>query len=139
VFFIIILLSNCSTFSSKIVDCPNTTSPKGTEEIIAISESGTRVYIGFRGLEFYCTSNGSEIDMDVSINIRSVRKSFTEDDFVPITVSLVSVDTENKEYDRDDFSYSQFLLKGSRTVDRPTKMDVVIPNNGKVYIGIKQN
>ena len=34
---------------------------------------------------------------------------------------------------------NQFLLKNNKTIDRKTKMDVDVPFNGKVYIGLRQN
>ena len=60
-----------------------------------------------------------------------------DNDYVPITISLVSVDINNKEYDRDEFSYSQFLLKGNKIIERSTNMGIDVPKNGKVYIGIR--
>ena len=74
-----------------------------------------------------------------SILVRSIRNNIKDDDYVPIIISLVSIDKENKEYDRDQFSYSQFLLNNNKTIDRKTKMNVDVPFNGKVYIGLKQN
>jgi hypothetical protein len=135
----LLLISSCSTFKKEIVKCPPITSPKGSEEIIAKSENGISTYMGLRDVEFTCASNGVDIDMTVSVNIRSIRNNIKDDDFVPITISLVSIDKENKEYDRDQLSYSQFLLKNNKTIDRKTKMDVDVPFNGKVYIGLRQN
>ena len=77
--------------------------------------------------------------MTVFVNIRSIRNNIKDDDYVPIIISLVSIDKKNKEYDRDQFSYSQFLLNNNKTIDRKTKMNVDVPFNGKVYIGLKQN
>ena len=95
--------------------------------------------MGFRGVELYCTNSGEDINMKASVNIRAIRKNSDDDDYVPITISIVSVGIHNKEYDRDEFSYSQFVLKGSKIVERSTNMDLNVPNNGKVYIGIRQN
>ena len=95
--------------------------------------------MGFRGVELYCTNSGTDIDMKASVNIRAIRNNSDDDDYVPITISIVSVDINNKEYDRDEFSYSQFVLKGSKIVERSTNMDLNVPNNGKVYIGIRKN
>lgn len=134
---LLIVLSSCSTFKKEVVNCPSITSPKGTEEIIVNSQNNLPVYIGFRGIELTCVKNGSYIDMEAVVNIRSIRNNINEDDYAPIKISLVSIDDSNKEYDRDDFKYSQFLLNGKRIIDRITKMNVEVPNKGKVLIGIK--
>ena len=131
------LLSSCSTLEKEVVTCPNTSSPKGAEEIVVKSENGLPVYMGLRGVELYCTNSGTDIDMEASVNIRALRNNIIDDDYVPITISLVSVDINNKEYDRDELSYSQFILKGNKIVERSTNMGVDIPKNGKVYIGIR--
>ena len=135
----LLLISSCSTFKKEIVKCPLITSPKGSQEIIAKSENGIPTYMGLRDVEFTCYSNRADIDMTVFVNIRSIRNNIKDDDYVPIIISLVSIDKENKEYDRDQFSYSQFLLNNNKTIDRKTKMNVDVPFNGKVYIGLKQN
>ena len=134
---LLIVLSSCSTLKKEVVNCPSITSPKGTEEIIVNSQNNLPVYIGFRGIELTCVKNGSYIDMEAVVNIRSIRNNINEDDYAPIKISLVSIDDSNKEYDRDDFKYSQFLLNGKRIIDRITKMNVEVPNKGKVLIGIK--
>ena len=134
---LLIVLSSCSTFKKEVVNCPSITSPKGTEEIIVNSQNNLPVYIGFRGIELICVKNGSYIDMEAVVNIRSIRNNINEDDYAPIKISLVSINDSNEEYDRDDFKYSQFLLNGKRIIDRITKMNVEVPNKGKVLIGIK--
>ena len=131
------ILSSCSTVKTVVVTCPITTTPRGAEEIVAKSENGFPVYIGFRGVDYYCTSSGGDIDMEISVNLRAIRKNPIDNDYMPVTISIVSLDVEDKEYDRDDFSYSHFLLKGNKIVERSTDMNVTIPNNGKVYIGIR--
>ena len=131
------LLSSCSTLEKEVVTCPNTSSPKGAEEIVVKSENGLPVYMGLRGVELYCTNSGTDIDMEASVNIRALRNNIIDDDYVPITISLVSVDINNKEYDRDEFSYSQFLSKGNKIIERSTNMGIDVPKNGKVYIGIR--
>jgi hypothetical protein len=131
------LLSSCSTLEKEVVTCPNTSSPKGAEEIVVKSENGLPVYMGLRGVELYCTNSGTDIDMEASVNIRALRNNTIDNDYVPITISLVSVDINNKEYDRDEFSYSQFLLKGNKIIERSTNMGIDVPKNGKVYIGIR--
>ena len=75
--------------------------------------------------------------MEAVVNIRSIRNNINEDDYAPIKISLVSINDNNEEYDRDDFQYSQFLLKGKRIIDRITKMNIEVPIKGKVLIGIK--
>ena len=134
---LLIVLSSCSTFQKEVVNCPSISSPKGTEEIIVNSQNNLPVYIGFRGIELTCVKNGSYIDMEAVVNIRSIRNNINEDDYAPIKISLVSINDSNEEYDRDDFKYSQFLLNGRRIIDRITKMNVEVPNKGKVLIGIK--
>ena len=135
--FCLFILSSCSTLVKEVVTCPNTSSPKGSEEILVKSENGLPVYMGLRGVELYCTNSGTDIDMEASVNIRSLRNNIIDNDYVPITISLVSVDINNKEYDRDEFSYSQFLLKGNKIIERSTNMGIDVPKNGKVYIGIR--
>jgi hypothetical protein len=49
----------------------------------------------------------------------------------------VSVDKDFNEYDRDELSYSQFLLLGSKTVDRKTDLNLDVPGDGEVFLGIK--
>ena len=131
------LLSSCSTLEKEVVTCPNTSSPKGAEEIVVKSENGLPVYMGLRGVELYCTNSGTDIDMEASVNIRALRNNIIDDDYVSISISIVSVDINNKEYDRDEFSYSQFLLKGNKIIERSTNMGIDVPKNGKVYIGIR--
>ena len=131
------LLSSCSTLTKEVVTCPNATTPKGAEEIVVKSENGFLIYLGFRGVKFSCTNIGLDIDMDVLVNIRAITNNIIEDDYVPITISIVSVDIHNKEYDRDELSYSQFILKGNKIVERSTNMNLEVPINGKVYIGIR--
>ena len=132
------LLSSCSTLKNEVVICPTTTSPKGAEEIIVKSKNGFEVYMGLRGIELYCTNSGSDIDMEALINVRAIRYNFIDDnDYVPITISIVSIDINNKEYDRDELSYSQFVVKGNKIIDRSTNMKLSVPIDGKVFIGIK--
>jgi hypothetical protein len=75
--------------------------------------------------------------MNVSVNIRAIRKDITIDDYVPLKLSIVSVDKDFNEYDRDELSYSQFLLLGSKTVDRKTELNLDVPIDGEVFLGIK--
>ena len=71
------------------------------------------------------------------VNIRAIRNDVTNEDYVPVNISVVSVDLNEKEFDRDEFNYSQFLLKGSKIVDRATTFDLKVPSGGKVLLGIK--
>ena len=134
---LIFFLSSCSTLKNEVVTCPNASSPKGGEEIVVKSENGWPVYMGIRGVELYCTSSGKDIDMEASVNIRALRNSIIDNDYAPITIAIVSVDINNNEYDRDEFTYSQFMLKGNKITERSTNMDLNIPKNGQVYIGIR--
>ena len=117
IFPFLLLFSGCSTFKQEAVDCPKLTSPKSAAEIIAKSENKLPVYIGIRGITTYCSKASKHIEMNVSVNIRAIRKDITIDDYVPLKLSIVSVDKDFNEYDRDELSYSQFLLLGSKTVD----------------------
>jgi hypothetical protein len=137
IFPFLLILTGCSTFKDEVVDCPKLTSPKSAAEIFVNSENNLPVYIGIRGVQTYCSKSSNHIEMDVSVNIRAVRKDITKDDYAPLSLSIVSVDENNKEFDRDELSYSQFLLIGNRIIDRRTKLRLNIPNNGKVYLGIK--
>ena len=42
-------------------------------------------------------------------------------------------------FDRDDFELGFFLKSGSEIVERESNMSVIIPKDGKVYIGLFQN
>jgi hypothetical protein len=130
-------MTSCSSLENEAIVCPKITSPKKAAEIIVNSNNKSKVYAGIRGVQSYCTISSKDIEMDVSVNIRVIRKKMTNEDYAPITISIVSVDEESKEYDRDEFSYSQFLLKGSKIIDRSTKMSLNVPNKGQVYLGIK--
>ena len=88
-------------------------------------------------MESLCYKNGNYISMKASVNVRAIRKNFMLEDYAPVKLSIVSVDSKKKEYDRDDFFYSQFLLKGSKIVDRQTDLDLDVPNGGEVFLGVK--
>ena len=133
----LIVLTGCSILKKEVVDCPKLNSPKSAAEILVNSENNLPVYIGIRGVQTYCLKTSNHIEMDVAVNIRAVRKDITKDDYAMLSLSIVSVDENNKEYDRDELSYSQFLLIGNKIIDRTTQMSLDIPNSGKVYIGIK--
>ena len=132
-----LILNGCSSLKKDVVDCPKVTAPKKAAEVIVKSENKLPVYIGFRGIKTYCTKDDDKIEMEISVNVRAIRKGTKIEDFVPVNISIVSTDLKNKEYDRDNFSYSQFLLKGSKIVDRATIFDIKIPNGGQVYLGLR--
>ena len=139
-FFIIIVflfLYGCSTFKKDIVECPKLVVPKKAAEIVVNSEGNSPVYLGFRGVQKFCFKDGNDIQMELSVNIRAIRNDTTEEDYVPVNIRVVSLDLNEKEFDRDEFNYSQFLLKGSKIVDRATKFDLKVPAGGQVLLGIK--
>ena len=139
VFIIISFLffNSCSTFKKDVVECPKLIAPKKAAEIIVNSENNLPVYIGFRGVQKFCFKDGDDIKMDLSVNIRAIRNDTTKEDYVPVNISVVSVDLNEKEFDRDEFNYSQFLLKGSKIVDRATTFDLHVPAGGQVFLGVK--
>ena len=132
-----LILNSCSSFKKDVVDCPKVITPKKASEILVKSENNSLVYIGFRGVKTYCVKNNDYIEMEISVNVRAIRKETKSEDFVPVNISVVSTDLNNKEYDRDGFEYSQFLLKGSQVVDRETTFDIKIPKLGEVFLGIR--
>ena len=77
--------------------------------------------------------------MNLVVNLRSVRNNFQNDDLINLKISLVSTTESDIEFDRDDFELGFFLKSGSEIVERESNMSVVIPKNGKVYIGLFQN
>ena len=111
--------------------------PKKAAEIIVNSESNSPVYLGFRGVQKLCFKDGQDIQMELSVNIRAIRNDTTKEDHVPVNISVVSVDLNDKEFDRDKFNYSQFLLKGSKIVDRATTFELKVPSGGQVLLGIR--
>ncbi len=139
VFVIISFLffNGCSTFKKDVIECPKLIAPKKAAEIVVNSESNSPVYLGFRGVQKFCFKDGDDIQMELSVNIRAIRTDTTKEDYVPVNISVVSVDLNEKEFDRDEFNYSQFLLKGSKIVDRSTTFDLKVPSGGKVLLGIK--
>ena len=139
IFIIILFLffNGCSTFKKDVVECPKLIAPKKAAEIVVNSEGNSPVYLGFRGVQKFCFKDGDDIEMELSVNIRAIRNDSTKEDYVPVNISVVSVDLNEKEFDRDEFNYSQFLLKGSKIVDRATTFELKVPVGGKVFLGIK--
>ena len=139
-FFIIIsflFFNGCSTFKKEFVECPKLISPKKAAEIVVNSESNLPVYLGFRGVQKFCFKDGNDIQMELSVNIRAIRNDTTKEDYVPVNISVVSIDLNEKEFDRDEFNYSQFLIRGSNKVDRATTFELKVPSGGLVLLGIK--
>ena len=139
-FFVIIsflIFNGCSTFKKDVIECPKLIAPKKAAEIVVNSESNTPVYLGFRGVQKFCFKDGDDIQMELSVNIRAIRNDTTKEDYVPVNISVVSVDLNEKEFDRDVFNYSQFLLKGSKIVDRATTFNLKVPTGGQVLLGIR--
>ena len=139
VFIIIsfLFLYGCSTFKKNVVQCPKLIAPKKAAEIVVNSEGNSPVYLGFRGVQKFCFKDDDDIQMELSVNVRAIRNDTTKEDYVPVNISVVSVDSNEKEFDRDEFNYSQFLLKGSKIVDRSTTFDLIVPSGGHVILGIK--
>ena len=152
ILLIVFFITGCSTINNNIsniyedifvkeqVSCPLISTPDGTGEMIAVSEiSNNKSYVGFKGIKKVCYLNDNRIKMNLAVNLRSVRNNFKNDDLIKLKISLVSVTNNNDEFDRDDFSLGFFLKSGSKIVERKTDMSIVVPKNGKVYIGIFQN
>ena len=139
VFIIILFLffNGCSTFKKDVVECPKLIAPKKAAEIVVNSESNSLVYLGFRGVQKFCFKDGDYTQMELSVNIRAIRNDTETEDYVPVNISVVSIDLNEKEFDRDEFNYSQFLLKGSKIVDRATTFELKVPAGGQVLLGIK--
>ena len=135
--FMFLLLSSCSAIKKEVIDCPKLTSFKEAADVVVKSEKNIHVYIGIRGVQTYCTDDNNDVDMELSINIRAIRNDTSIEDYVPVNISVVSLDASKNEYERDDFSYSQFMLKNSRIVDRSTQFNLSVPKGGEVLLGIK--
>ena len=127
-------------FFKEEVICPKISTPDGSGELVAISETNNNTsYVGFRGIKKKCFLSDNKIIMNLVVNLRSVRNNFQNDDLIKLKISLVSTTGNDIEFDRDDFELSFFLKSGSQIVERETNMNVVIPKDGKAYIGIIQN
>ena len=143
IFLFLLFLTNCTSVVDEYVyggktECPNLTSPKGSEELIVKTEKDVGIYIGFRGIKTKCLLNRTLIKMDLEVNIRSIRNQIEFDDSVTINLSLVSTDKNEKIFERDDLSLNIFLKEGSKIIDRSTKMSVNVPMNGEVLLGLNQ-
>ena len=151
ILLLVFIITGCSTVKNNIsninevflkeeVICPLIRTPEGSEELIAISEKNNNTsYVGFRGIKKNCLLSGNKIKMNITVNLRSVRKNFQNDDLIKLKISLVSTKNNNAEFDRDDFELGFFLKSGSEIVEKESNMSVIIPKDGKVYIGLFQN
>ena len=127
-------------FFKEEVICPLIRTPEGSGELVAISENSDNTsYIGVRGVKINCFLSNDKINMNLVVNLRSVRNNFKTDDLIKVKISLVSTTDTDIEFDRDDFELGFFLKSGSQIVERVSNMNVVIPKDGKVYIGLFQN
>ena len=72
--------------------------PKKAAEIVVNSESNLPVYVGIRGVQKFCFKDGENIQMELSVNIRAIRKDTTEEDYVPVNISVVSIDLNENEF-----------------------------------------
>jgi len=146
----VFIITGCSTvnnnisniyddiFVAKEVTCPLINTPEGSEELIAISQTNNSSYVGFKGIKKFCFLSDDKIKMNLAVNIRSVRNNFQNDDIIDLKISLVSTKVNDEEFDRDDLELDFYLKSGSEIVDRETNMGVVVPKDGKVYIGLLQ-
>ncbi len=134
-------LSNINeVFFKEEVICPLITTPVGSGELVAFSETNDNTsYVGFRGIKKNCFLSGDNTKMNLVVNLRSVRNNFKNDDLIKLKISLVSTTDNDIEFDRDDFKLGFFLKSGSQIVERVSNMNVIIPKNGKVYIGLIQD
>ena len=147
----VLIMTSCSTvknnisnineiFFKEVVNCPLISTPEGSGELIAISETNDNTsYVGFRGIKKSCFLSGDYIKMYLIVNLRSVRNNFENDDLIKLKISLVSTTDSDLEFDRDDFELGFFLKSGSEIVERESNMSIIIPKDGKVYIGLFQN
>ena len=147
----VFIMAGCSTVNNKIsnvyddifvtkeVSCPLINTPNGSGELIAISQTNNNIsYVGFKGIKKTCSLSDNKIKMKLAVNIRSIRKNFQNNDIIKLKISLVSTKTNNEEFDRDDFELDFFLKSGSEIVERESNMSIIIPKDGKVYIGLLQ-
>ena len=126
-------------FVTKEVSCPLIRTPDGSQELIAVSNTNNISYVGFKGIKKICFLSDDNIKIKLAVNLRSVRKNFQKDDIIKLKVSLVSTRINDEEYDRDDLELNFFLKSGSEIVDRESNMSIIVPRDGRVYIGLLKN
>ena len=126
-------------FVTKEVSCPLIRTPDGSQELIAVSNTNNISYVGFKGIKKICFLSDDNIKIKLAVNLRSVRKNFQKDDIIKLKISLVSTRINDEEYDRDDLELDFFLKSGSEIVDRESNMSIIVPRDGRVYIGLLKN
>ena len=126
-------------FVTKEVSCPLIRTPDGSQELIAVSNTNNISYVGFKGIKKICFLSDDNIKIKLAVNLRSVRKNFQKDDIIKLKISLVSTRIDDEEYDRDDLELDFFLKSGSEIVDRESNMSIIVPRDGRVYIGLLKN
>ena len=126
-------------FVTKEVSCPLIRTPDGSQELIAVSNTNNISYVGFKGIKKICFLSDDNIKIKLAVNLRSVRKNFQKDDIIKLKISLVSTRIDDEEYDRDDLELDFFLKSGSEIVDRVSNMSIIVPRDGRVYIGLLKN
>ena len=126
-------------FVTKEVSCPLIRTPDGSQELIAVSNTNNISYVGFKGIKKICFLSDDNIKIKLAVNLRSVRKNFQKDDIIKLKISLVSTRINDEEYDRDDLELDFFLKSGSEIVDRVSNMSIIVPRDGRVYIGLLKN
>ena len=121
-------MTSCSTVKNKIsnineiffkevVNCPLISTPEGSGELVAISETNDNTsYVGFRGIKKKCFLSGDYIKMNLIVNLRSVRNNFENDDLIKLKISLVSTTDTDLEFDRDDFELGFFLNQAVKSL-----------------------
>ena len=147
----VFIITGCSTvnnniseiyddiFVTKEVKCPLINTPDGSEELIAVSQTNNISYVGFKGIKKTCFLSDDKIKVKLAVNLRSVRKNFLKDDIIKLKISLVSTRINDEEFDRDDLELDFFLKSGSEIVDIESNMTVIVPKDGKLYIGLLKN
>ena len=126
-------------FVTKEVSCPLIRTPDGSQELIAVSNTNNISYVGFKGIKKICFLSDDNIKIKLAVNLRSFRKNFQKDDIIKLKISLVSTRINDEEYDRDDLELDFFLKSGSEIVDRESNMSIIVPRDGRVYIGLLKN
>ena len=126
-------------FVTKEVSCPLIRTPDGSQELIAVSNTNNISYVGFKGIKKICFLSDDNIKIKLAVNLRSVRKNFQKNDIIKLKISLVSTRINDEEYDRDDLELDFFLKSGSEIVDRVSNMSIIVPRDGRVYIGLLKN
>ncbi len=76
--------------------------------------------------------------MDLEVNVRVIRRDYKIDDNIEVTLSLVSIDKSEKQYDRDDYHANFFLKENNKIVEIISEMSVEVPVNGSVLLGLYQ-